>query len=90
MKSVNTRVGAGPMSDASTKLDAQPRIKNLHEAVDYLGLSYWTIRDLIHAGIIPTVKIPSARAGDGRAIRRILIDKCDLDAFINGNKERQD
>jgi excisionase family DNA binding protein len=65
------------------------RVLGLNQAAEYLGVSYWTMRDLVQAGTIPTVKIPSARAGDGRAIRRILVDIHDLDVFISGNKERQ-
>jgi hypothetical protein len=65
------------------------RVLNLSKAAEYLGVSYWTMRDLVQAGIIATVKIPSVRAGDGRPIRRILVDIRDLDAFISGNKERQ-
>jgi hypothetical protein len=35
----------------------------------YLGVSYWTVRDLVFNGILPSVKIP--RDGDGQYIRRI-------------------
>lgn len=65
------------------------RILDLHQSATYLGISYWTMRDLVNAGRIPTVKIPSVRAGDGRPIRRILVDIRDLDLLIDGNKERQ-
>jgi excisionase family DNA binding protein len=77
------------MLKTANQSDVQTRLMDLHQAAAYLGISYWTMRDLVQAGIIPTVKIPPTRAGDGRPIRRILIDKSDLDAFINGNKERQ-
>jgi len=64
------------------------RLLDLNQAAQYLSISYWTMRDLVNAGTIATVKIPSAGARDGRSIRRILIDIRDLDAFIDGNKER--
>jgi len=37
----------------------------------------------------PTVKLPRARAGDGRTIRRVLIDRRDLDALIERHREAQ-
>jgi len=64
-----------------------PRLLDLKAAATYLGLSYWTVRDLVLAGRLPTVKIPRPRSGDGRSIRRILVDRQDLDAFIEHNKE---
>lgn len=74
------------MDDIGT---TQPRLLDLRTAGEYLGVSYWTMRDLVFAGTVPTVKIPATRAGDGRAIRRILIDRRDLDALIQKNKETE-
>jgi hypothetical protein len=70
-----------------TDTTAAPRLLDLKAAGAYLSVSYWTVRDLVFAGALPTVKIPCPRAGDGRAIRRILIDRKDLDAFIENNKD---
>ena len=64
-----------------------PRLLDLKAAATYLGLSYWTVRDLVLAGRLPSVKIPCPRSGDGRTIRRILVDRHDLDAFIEQSKE---
>jgi excisionase family DNA binding protein len=64
-----------------------PRLLDLKAAATYLGLSYWTVRDLVIAGRLPSVKIPCPRSGDGRSIRRILVDRHDLDAFIEQSKE---
>jgi hypothetical protein len=70
---------------------AQPRrVLDLKAAGTYLGLSYWTVRDLVFAGAIPTLKIPCPKSNDGRTIRRILIDRRDLDAFIERNKNIDD
>ena len=66
---------------------AGPRLLDLKAAATYLGLSYWTVRDLVLAGKLPSVKIPCPRSGDGRTIRRILVDRHDLDAFIEQSKE---
>ena len=64
-----------------------PRLLDLKSAATYLGLSYWTVRDLVLAGRLPSVKIPCPRSGDGRTIRRILEDRHDLDDFIEQSKE---
>src|SRR5262245_52896298 len=63
------------------------RLLNLRAAGTYLGVSYWTMRALVFGGLIPSVKIPCPRSNDGRTIRRLLIDRHDLDEFIEKNKE---
>jgi hypothetical protein len=55
-----------------------------------LAGSYWTLRDLVLNGHIPMVPIPSRRARDGRAMRRILIDSRDLERLIERWKEVND
>ena len=64
------------------------RLLDLDEAAHYLGVSYWTMRDYVHGGIIPKVELPHPRDPDGRVLRRILIDRNDLDEFIEKNKEK--
>ena len=66
------------------------RLMDLHTAAAYLGCSYWTLRDLVVSGHVPAVRIPSPRAHDGRAMRRILIDSRDLDTLIERWKEVND
>jgi excisionase family DNA binding protein len=56
---------------------------SLRAAASYLGLSYWTLRDLVAAGTIRPVRLPVA---DGRDLRRILLDRRDLDALIEQSK----
>ena len=53
------------------------RLLDYHAAAHYLSLSYWTIRDMASRGEIPCV----------RAGRRVLIDREDLDHWIEKNKE---
>lgn len=60
---------------------------DLRTAAAYLGCSYWTLRDLALNGHVPIVRIPSPRAKDGRAMRRILLDTRDLDMLIERWKE---
>ena len=72
--------------------EIKPRLLNLRQAGVYLGCSYWTIRDWLLAGHIPTIDLPplQPRAGDKKKprLRRVLIDKRDLDAFIDARKVR--
>ena len=55
-----------------------PRLLSQREAATYLGISYWTLRDLTFQGEIPHVKIR----------RRILVDQLDLDAYLDRMKVR--
>ena len=64
------------------------RLLSLPEAANYLGLSWWTTRELVMGGTIPAVRLPAPRATDGRMLRRILIDVADLDGLIAKWKER--
>ena len=69
----------------------EPRLLDLHRAAAYLGISYWSARDYVLRGLIPTVQLPSltpregARA-PGSGLRRVLVDRRDLDAFVDGLK----
>ena len=81
-----TPVNSGPDRGAAVAVPA-PRLLDLRAAGRYLGMSYWTIRDLVQAGTVPTVRIPCPRARDGRVIRRVLIDRRDLDALIERCRE---
>ena len=55
------------------------RLLDLHQAAFYLGLSYWTLRGMLHRGDLPFI----------RASRRILVDRQDLDAWIEANKTQE-
>jgi len=54
----------------------ESRLLSQKDAATYLGISYWTIRDLVFRREIPFVKIG----------RRILVDQIDLDAYISRSK----
>ncbi len=70
------------------------RLLNIKDAAEYLGLSYWTIRDYIIQGLIPSVQMPPARPKEGAArhksqsLRRVLVDRQDLDMFIEARKQK--
>lgn len=55
-----------------------PRLLSQREAATYLGVSYWTLRDMLFRGELPTVRIR----------RRVLIDRADLDRYIGQAKNR--
>jgi hypothetical protein len=63
---------------------------SLRVGADYVGVSYWTLRDWVLAGLVPTVKLPALRARQGArpkaSLRRVLIDVRDLDNFIDARK----
>jgi excisionase family DNA binding protein len=53
---------------------------SLLAAATYLGISYWTVRELINRQEIPAVRIG----------RRVMLDVDDLDGFIEANKSRSE
>ena len=57
---------------------SEPRLLSQQDAASYLGISYWTIRDLVFRRELPFVKIG----------RRILVDRIDLDAYLDRSKTR--
>ena len=54
----------------------EPRLLSQHEAARYLGISYWTVRDLVFRRDIPCVKIG----------RRVLVDRLDLNVYLDRSK----
>jgi hypothetical protein len=69
-----------------------PRLLNMRQAAAYLGCSFWTARDYVLQGLIPVVDMPPLRPREGdrqrTTLRRVLIDRADLDAFIESRKRR--
>jgi len=84
-------VSRGPQSGAAVLETVAPaaRLLNLRAAAAYVGVSYWTMRDMTLSGMLPVVRFPVPRAKDGRTIRRVLIDRQDLDRLIEANKETE-
>src|SRR5687767_2977923 len=81
-------VGESPERTEAVK----PRLLNMRQAAEYLGCSFWTARDYILQGLIPVVDMPPLRAREGdrqrKTLRRVLVDRADLDAFIESRKRR--
>src|SRR6266540_5996207 len=69
-----------------------PRLLNIRQVAEYLGCSTWTARDYILQGLIPVVELPPLRPREGarqrKTLRRVLVDRADLDAFIEAHKRR--
>lgn len=78
--------GSRPQSTAIA-----PRLVNLKQMAEYLGCSYWTARDYVLAGFIPVVNLPPLRPREGErprtTLRRVLVDREDLDRFIEARKQ---
>ncbi len=70
----------------------KPRLLNMRQAAAYLGCSFWTARDYVLQGLIPAVDMPPLRPRSGdrqrKTLRRVLVDRADLDAFIESRKRR--
>ena len=70
----------------------KPRLLSMREAATYLGCSFWTARDYVIQGLIPSVDMPplAPRPGSRRrkTLRRVLIDRADLDAFVASRRRR--
>ena len=84
---------SNPVSEPTGERErVAPRLLNMRQAAEYLGCSFWTARDYILQGLIPVVDLPPLRAREGerqrRTLRRVLVDRTDLDAFIESRKKR--
>ena len=82
-----------PIVDSNESSDAiRPRLLNMRQAAAYLGCSFWTARDYVLQGLIPAVDMPPLRPRPGdrqrKTLRRVLVDRADLDAFIESRKRR--
>ena len=70
----------------------KPRLLSMRQAAAYLGFSFWTVRDYVIQGLIPSVDMPplAPRPGGRRrkTLRRVLIDRTDLDAFVASRRRR--
>jgi hypothetical protein len=56
-----------------------PRLLTADQAARYLGISYWSVRNLEAAGTLKRISIPGRLGND---MRRLLYDKADLDRHI--------
>lgn len=70
------------LADALTKrlknINTRKRVYNIDEAAEYLGMSEETVRDLVGAGKLQSI----------RPTRKLQFDIQDIDAFIDGLKKK--
>lgn len=69
-----------------------PRLLPLRQGAAYLGISPYTLRDWLAAGVLPSVQIdlPVGLEGrQGNRFRKVLVDIQDLDEFIARAKHPQ-
>lgn len=89
---METTTFTDPASEIDRGKRVRPRLLNMRQAAEYLGCSFWTARDYILQGLIPVVDMPPLRARDGdrqrKTLRRVLVDRADLDRFIESRKRR--
>lgn len=66
---------------------ASRRLLSLNALAEYLSISYAAARELVIYGHVPSVRLPNPRSGDGRVMKRLLVDIADADAFIERHRE---
>lgn len=88
-------LGGSSHADRSTRrtIACWPRLLDIHLAAQYLSVGESTVRDYISDGLLHPVKLPGSTLRDqsgrviahakNRKIVKILIDKADLDRFID-------
>ena len=85
-----TANGALDVHDLGSSPPLAPRLLNLHQGAAYLSLSYWSLRAYVLSGLVPVVELPPLRPRDGErartTLRRVLVDREDLDALIEARK----
>jgi len=71
-----------PTADVAPDTSWASRLLTLKQGAEYLGISYWTMRDLVLNGTVPAVRVPSGRITSGRNHRhkrqsRVLVPSTD-------------
>lgn len=83
---------AGVATVSGTQAPPPARLLDTKAAAAYLHVSEFTARDWALQGFFPVVELPPRRPRVGerqkRAFRRLLVDREDLDRFIEARKRR--
>lgn len=75
-----------PVASPAEAMHQAARLLDVEAGAAYLGgISTWTMRDLIDNGTVPRVRVPMPGGGE---LRRILVDREDLDRLIEAWKDR--
>jgi len=79
------RVPHAPVSTLGPfSIPLAPRLLDVAGAAAYLSLKPGTIRALVHGGVLRRVRIPLPDHGE---LRRVLLDRSDLDRLVEVSKE---
>lgn len=65
----------------------EPRLLTVEQAAVYLGLGDDTVRSLVGRGVLKRVRVPAPWSAEGE-VRKILLDRLDLDAQIAAWRDR--
>ena len=87
MLGASVLISGAPGRQRQPRPEPARRLVDLEAAGAYLSISRNSVRNLVFNGVLPAVRLPCPRAGDGREIRRLLIDRRDLDVLIDRSKE---
>lgn len=72
----NAHLARTPRGPEDVITPGHPLLLGVHEAAKTLGVSAWTVRDLVRGGHLPRVKLP---CGGGK----LLVRFADLIALVN-------
>jgi hypothetical protein len=64
-----------------------PRLLDLAGSAAYLGVSSWTVRDWVSAGVLARVKLPGGSGSKDGELHRLLFDVRDLDRLVEQGKD---
>lgn len=76
------------MAATAEQVTVAPRLMSIHQLAAYLSISYYAARELVIFGHLPSVKLPCPRANDGRAMKRLLVRREDVDRWIDQHTEQ--
>jgi len=76
---VGSRISAAAVTGLS------PRLLTVEQSADYLAIGSDTVYSLVSQGVLKRVRIPD---GSGGELRKILLDRQDLDRAIEAWRER--
>jgi hypothetical protein len=80
VQSIENKEQVTRAKDTKSRVLGFPRLMDLGTAGIYTGTSYWTVRQAVQRGLIPVVEWPGE---DSEPIRRVLLDREDVDRFID-------
>jgi hypothetical protein len=83
LATVNGEESDDPTRSSPVSRVLAPRLLDLAQTAQYLGVSAWTVRDLEANGTLQRVSIPLA---GGRELRKLLFDRGDLDRLVDAWK----